>query len=133
MELETPDTDISNFAKFCVAVKGVGDAHSSDDLKDNITFKERRGITSDKTFKERSIFRLVNDLQKKSKSQMSDEERVRDFQRKIYLKAKQDRDFRFYVLYRRKSQRKCKLYRHKAFEVLVDKYNLIDPSKYAPV
>lgn len=29
----------------------------------------------------------------------SDEERVRDFQRKLYLKAKQDKEFRFYVLY----------------------------------
>jgi group II intron reverse transcriptase/maturase len=30
---------------------------------------------------------------------MSDRERVRDFQRKIYQKAKQEKDFRFYVLY----------------------------------
>lgn len=33
------------------------------------------------------------------KSQMTDEERVRDFQRKIYQKAKQEKEFRFYVLY----------------------------------
>jgi hypothetical protein len=32
----------------------VGDAHSSVDLKDNITFGEQRGIASDKVFKERS-------------------------------------------------------------------------------
>jgi len=33
------------------------------------------------------------------KSQMSDEERIQDFQRKLYLKAKQEKGFRFYVLY----------------------------------
>jgi group II intron reverse transcriptase/maturase len=33
--------------------------------------------------------------------------------------------------YNRKSQRKCKLYGHNAFEVLVTKFGLIDPSKYA--
>lgn len=50
-------------------------------------------------FKERSTFRLVNDLQMKPRSPKSDEERIRDFQRKLYLKAKQEKDFRFYVLY----------------------------------
>jgi len=33
--------------------------------------------------------------------------------------------------YNRKSQRKCRLYRQKAFEVLVNKYGLIDPTQYA--
>lgn len=32
--------------------------------------------------------------------------------------------------YNRKSQRKCRLYGQKAFEVLVEKYGLIDPTKY---
>lgn len=50
-------------------------------------------------FKERSTFRLVNDLQMKPRTPKSDEERIRDFQRKLYLKAKQEKDFRFYVLY----------------------------------
>ena len=33
--------------------------------------------------------------------------------------------------YNRKSQRKSRLYRHKAFEILVSQYGLIDPSKYS--
>jgi RNA-directed DNA polymerase len=33
--------------------------------------------------------------------------------------------------YRRKSQRKCKLYGHNAFEALVTRFGLIDPTKYA--
>lgn len=41
-----------------------------------------------------------SNLQKKPKrSEMSDTERVQDFQRKLYRKAKQEKDFRFYVLY----------------------------------
>ena len=42
---------------------------------------------------------MVNDLQMKPKSPKSDTERIRDFQRKLYLKAKQEKEFRFYVLY----------------------------------
>lgn len=38
-------------------------------------------------------------LEGKRKSQMSDDERVRDFQRKLYRKAKQEKSFRFYILY----------------------------------
>ena len=35
-----------------------------------------------------------------------------------------------YRYYQRKSQRKCKLYRHKAFDYLVHNYGLINPSRY---
>ena len=35
----------------------------------------------------------------KPKHLMTDAERVQDFQRKLYQKAKQDKSFRFYVLY----------------------------------
>ena len=50
-------------------------------------------------------------------------------------KAKQN--LRYYLakkltrFYKRKSQRKCKLHNQGAFRVLVDKYGLIDPVKYA--
>jgi RNA-directed DNA polymerase len=52
----------------------------------------------------------------KRKSQMSDDERVRDFQRKLYRKAKQEESFKFYVLYDkiilpyvlREAYRRCK-------------------------
>jgi group II intron reverse transcriptase/maturase len=38
---------------------------------------------------------------------------------------------RLYRYYKRKSQRKCRLFGQNAFEVLVSKYGLIDPTKYA--
>ena len=38
-------------------------------------------------------------LTNKPKSAMKAEERVRSFQRKLYSKAKQEKEFRFYVLY----------------------------------
>lgn len=46
------------------------------------------------------------------------------------------KDLRFYLsdkfwrYYQRKSQRKCKLYNRGAFQVLVDRFGLIDPTKY---
>jgi group II intron reverse transcriptase/maturase len=51
--------------------------------------------------------------------------------------AMSKRRLRFYLYeslnryYNRKSQRKCRLYRQRAFEVLSTKYGLIDPTKYA--
>jgi len=42
---------------------------------------------------------LMNNLQINRASVKSDAEKVRDFQRKIYQKAKQEAGFRFYVLY----------------------------------
>jgi RNA-directed DNA polymerase len=50
--------------------------------------------------------------------------------------AMSKRNLRFYLsnslyrYYNRKSQRKCRLYRQKAFEVLTTKFGLIDPTKY---
>jgi RNA-directed DNA polymerase len=51
--------------------------------------------------------------------------------------AMSKRRLRFYMYnslnqyYHRKSQRRCRLYGHNAFEVLVTKFGLIDPTKYA--
>ena len=50
--------------------------------------------------------------------------------------AMSNRRVRYYLFskltkyYKRKSQRKCRLYRQNAFEVLVSKHGLIDPTKY---
>jgi len=41
----------------------------------------------------------LGNLQTKPKHLMKDAERVQDLQRKLYRKAKQDKEFRFYVLY----------------------------------
>ena len=59
----------------------------------------------------------MGNLQIKPKHQMTDAERVQDLQRKLYRKAKQDKDFRFYVLYDkvrlphfiREAYRRCKV------------------------
>lgn len=51
--------------------------------------------------------------------------------------AMSNRRLRYYMFdrlnryYSRKSQRKCRLYGHNAFEVLTTKFGLIDPTKYA--
>src|ERR1035437_8202904 len=51
--------------------------------------------------------------------------------------AMSKRSLRFYLYnslnryYARKSQRKCRLYGHNAFEVLSTRFGLIDPTKYA--
>ena len=58
----------------------------------------------------------MGDLQTIKNRPMTDDEKVRDFQRKIYRKAKQEKEFRFYVLYDkvrlphflREAYRRCK-------------------------
>ena len=50
-------------------------------------------------FEERSAFKLDNNLKVNESTRKSGNERVRDFQRKLYQKAKQEKDFRFYRLY----------------------------------
>jgi hypothetical protein len=87
----------------------------------------------------------------KKRCDMSSRERLQQLQRKLYLKAKQRGWLNYYDVpgisstkiprrklnwylrnrlyryYNRKSQRKSRLYRQQAFQILVDKYGLIDP------
>jgi hypothetical protein len=67
---------------------------------------------------------VQGELFKRRRSEIPDTERVSLLQKKLYQKAKQERG------YNRKSQRICRLYGQKAFDVLVTKFGLIDPSKY---
>ena len=60
------------------------------------------------------------ELFKRRRGQIPDAERLSILHEKLYQKAKQDR----------KSQRKSRLYRHNAFDVLVTKFGLIDPTKF---
>ncbi len=76
----------------------------------------------------------MGDLQTIPKHLKTDAERVRDFQRKLYRKAKQEKDFRFYVLYDkvrlpyllREAYRRCKANRGCAG---VDGVNFVDIDK----
>ncbi len=79
--------------------EGVGCAHSSEDSRDSTTLQERRGTAMKNIFKERSTFQLETNLQGNESVSKTDGERVRDFQRKLYRKAKQEPKFRFYILY----------------------------------
>ena len=103
----------------------VGYAHSSVDRQDNITCRERRGIRTSNVSEEGSIFRLSNALQMKRKSLISDEERVRDLQRKLYRKAKQED--------KRKSQRKSRLCNQGAYKTLVERYRLVEITTWPKV
>lgn len=83
---------------------------------------------------------MGNNLQIKPWPHKSDEERVRDFQRKLYRKAKEEKEFRFYVLYDkvripymlREAYRRCKLNGGSAgidgvtFEIIEDEIGKVD-------
>jgi RNA-directed DNA polymerase len=64
-----------------------------------ITWQERRGIASNEFPKKRSAVGLACTLEPTRPLPKGDEQRVREFQRKLYQKAKQEQGFRFYVLY----------------------------------
>ena len=80
-------------------IVGVGGAHSSEERMDNITMQERRGTAVQKSFEERSTFTLDESLEMNEAARKAGWYRVRDFQRKIYRKAKQEPSFRFYCMY----------------------------------
>lgn len=80
-------------------IMGVGGAHSSDDGMDSTTMQERRSTAVRKAFEERSTFTLDKILKMNDADRRAGWYRVRDFQRKIYRKAKQEPEFRFYCMY----------------------------------
>jgi hypothetical protein len=77
-------------------------------------------------------------LSEKKRRDMSAAERVGLLQEKLYCNAKQERGYKFrYYLhgklcryYHRKSQIRSRLYGQLAFDILVNKFALIDPMKY---
>jgi group II intron reverse transcriptase/maturase len=75
-------------------IRGVGRVHSSEEIQDNKTCKERRDSTLVKQPKKGRTRRLGNDL-RTTESRDS----VQELQRKLSLKAKSERKFRFYALY----------------------------------
>lgn len=91
--------------------EGGGDVRSTADVQDNITWTEGRDITimnvSDndqttelmKTSNQESVQREINRLSQKKRKDMSSLERVRLLQLKLYLKAKQEKSYKFYILY----------------------------------
>ena len=86
-----------------MGIREFGCAHSSVDRKDNTTFQEQRGTTLENVFKEMeySILSLTLEVlgYSNQRNHHKGDARVRTFQRKLYLKAKQEKQFSFYVLY----------------------------------
>lgn len=91
--------------------EGVGDAHSSDDRRDNITRQERRGITGGQVSAIRQTIEVVNysnqeqiqtEIERLSvirRKDRSSADKLRLFQLKLYDLAKRETEQRFYVLY----------------------------------
>ena len=92
--------------------EGGGDVCSTDDVQDNITCTEGRDIAimnvSDNnqttelmktSSNQQSVQQEINRLSQKKRKDMSSLERVRLLQLKLYLKAKQEKSYKFYILY----------------------------------
>jgi len=75
----------------------VGEAHSTNDSKDNITLLLGKGLYFRDAFMEKQLLNIDKNLPVKP-SVTADEE-VRVFQRKLYQKAKQEKNFKAYSLY----------------------------------
>ena len=63
----------------------------------------------------------ISGLSQKKRKELTDKERVRLLQLKLYHKAKQEKE------YNRKSQRRSRLYGQQAYHKLVKEYGLITP------
>jgi RNA-directed DNA polymerase len=91
--------------------EGVGDAHSTEDNQDNITWKEGRGITIGNVLDNKLPTKLmkrsiqekvqveIDILSQKKRKDMTSRERSRLLQLKLYQKAKQESRYKFYILY----------------------------------
>jgi len=76
--------------KFLLACKGVGVAHSTDWIPKQQDFGRGKG----------QCFHRVSEGGKDRRLRMLETpEKVRELQRKLYQKAKQEKGFRFYLLY----------------------------------
>ncbi len=75
----------------------VGEAHSTVDGKDNTTLLLGKGLYFREAFMDKQLLDI--DLHLKVKPSVTADEKVRVFQRKLYLRAKQDKSFKAYSLY----------------------------------
>jgi group II intron reverse transcriptase/maturase len=75
----------------------VGEAHSTDDGEDNITSLLGKGLYFREAFMEQQPLNIDKNLP--VKPLVTADEKVRVFQRKLYLRAKQDKSFKAYSLY----------------------------------
>lgn len=92
--------------------EGGGDVRSTADVRDNTTGTEGRDIATmnvsdnsqttelmKEASNQQSVQGEIDRLSQKKRKEMSSQERVRLLQLKLYLKAKQERNYKFYVLY----------------------------------
>jgi hypothetical protein len=75
----------------------VGEAHSTVDGKDNITLLLGKGLYFREAFMDKQLLDI--DLHLKVKPSVTTDEKVRVFQRKLHLRAKQEKSFKAYSLY----------------------------------
>ncbi len=75
----------------------VGEAHSTDDRKDNITLLLGKGLYFRDAFMETQLLSI--DVNLPIKPSVTADDKVRVFQRKLYQRAKHDKSFKAYSLY----------------------------------
>ena len=75
----------------------VGEAHITDECKDNTTLLLGKGLYFKEAFMEKRPLNIDKNL--RVKPSVTADEQVRVFQRKLYLRAKHDKSFKAYSLY----------------------------------